>query len=108
MIRDQKFYTDSISVEVRDVVVDTTKQKLYPIKPSVEVSGGLQIPDWVWWLLAIALVAAVVGWLIIRGRKKRNEEKELPPYEQAMAELHQLDESNLLEKKEILKNITRN
>ncbi|MAM19511.1 MAG: DUF4381 domain-containing protein [Christiangramia sp.] len=101
LIRDQKFYTDSISVAVRDVVVDTTKQKLYPIKPSVEVSGGLQIPDWVWWLLAIALVAAVVGWLIIRGRKKRNEEKELPPYEQAMAELHQLDESNLLEKRNI-------
>ncbi|MDX1544784.1 MAG: DUF4381 domain-containing protein, partial [Christiangramia sp.] len=35
LIQSNSFYTDSIAVEVNDVVVDTTKQKLYPIKPSV-------------------------------------------------------------------------
>lgn len=101
LIQDQKFYTDSITVEVNDVIVDTTKQKLYPIKPSVEVPPGFGIPGWAWWLIGIILLAGIIGWLIIRGRKKRNEEQELPPYEQAMAELHRLDESHLLEKREI-------
>lgn len=101
LILDRKFYTDSISVEVNDVIVDTTKQKMYPIKPSVDVPPGFSIPDWVWWLLGIMLLAGLIGWLIIRGRKKKNEEKELPPYEQAMAELHELDESNLLEKRNV-------
>jgi len=101
LIRDNSFYTDSIAVEVNDVVVDTTKQKLYPIKPSIEVDPGFSIPDWVWWLLGILLLAGVVAFLIIRRKKKGAREQELPPYEEAMAELQRLDNSHLLENREI-------
>ncbi len=101
LIRNNSFYTDSIAVEVNDVVVDTTKQKLYPLKPSVEVDPGFSIPDWVWWLLGIFLIAGLIAFLIIRRKKKGAGEQELPPYEQAMAELQRLDNSHLLENREI-------
>ncbi|SDR88917.1 DUF4381 domain-containing protein [Christiangramia echinicola] len=101
LIESSSFYTDSILVEVNDVVVDTTKQKLYPIKPSVEVPPGFSIPEWVWWLLGIFLIAGLVAFLIIRKKKKDAEEFELPPYEEAMAELQKLDNAHYLEKREI-------
>lgn len=101
LIRNTPYYTDSIAVEVNDVVVDTTKQKLYPIKPSIEVDPGFSIPDWLWWLLGIFLLAGLVVFLIIRKKKKDAREPELPPYEEAMAELQKLDNSQLLEKREI-------
>ena len=103
-IKSNSFYTDSIAVEVNDVVVDTTKQKLYPIKPSVEVPPGFSIPDWLWWLLGIFLIAGLVAFLIIRKKKKDTEESELPPYEEAMAELQKLDRPIIL-KKERSRNI---
>lgn len=101
LIESGSFYTDSILVEVNDVVVDTTKQKLYPIKPSVEVPPGFSIPEWLWWLLGIFLIAGLVAFLIIRKKKKDAEEFELPPYEEAMAELQKLDNAHYLEKREI-------
>ncbi|MCH4822345.1 BatD family protein [Gramella lutea] len=101
IIESNSFYTDSIEIKVNDVVVDTTKQNLYPIKPSVEVPTGFNIPDWILWLLGILLLAGLVAFLIIRKKKKDAEEYELPPYEDAMAELKKLDEAQYLEKREI-------
>ena len=37
IIGDKAFYTDSLKVEVNNIVVDTTKQGLYDIKPIIEV-----------------------------------------------------------------------
>ena len=101
IIKNRSFYTDSIPVEVNDVVVDTTKQKLYPIKPSVEVPPRFSIPEWLWWLLGILALAGLVAFLVIRKKKKDAEEYELPPYEDAMAELKKLDDAHYLEKREI-------
>lgn len=101
LIEESSFFTDSILVQVNDVIVDTTKQKLYPIKPSVEVPPRFGIPDWLWWLLGILLVAGLVAFFIIRKKRKADKEPELPPYEEAMAQLEQLDRSQLLEKREI-------
>ncbi len=101
IIENKAYYTDSIQIEVKDVVVDTTKQKLYPIKPSVEVSQPFKIPGWFWWLLLILLIAGLVAFLVIKKKKKNAEEAELPPYEEAMAELQKLDNAHYLEKREI-------
>ncbi len=101
LIGNNSFTTDSIPVEVKDVAVDTTKQKLYPIKPSVDIPPRFIFPDWLWWLLGILLLGGLIVFLIIRRKKKAREEPELPPYEQAMAELEKLDHSHLLEKREI-------
>lgn len=101
LIQNRTYRTDSFAVEVKDVIVDTTKQNLYPLKPSVTVSPGFSIPDWLWWLLAILAVAGAAVYLIVRKRKSDDKVRELPPYEEAMVQLQQLDNSGLLEKREI-------
>ena len=102
LINGRDFLTDSIPVEVNNVVVDTTKQKLYPIKPSVEVPPAFVVPEWVWWALGIFILLALVGYLLYQRRKKKKEAaKRLPPYEHAISELRKLDDSHLLENREI-------
>ena len=101
IINNREFFTDSLLIEVNNVVVDTTKQKLYPIKPAVEVPSGFEVPNWVWWLLVV-LVLGILSYLFLRRKKKKEEAaKRLPPYEQAILELRKLDESHLLENREI-------
>lgn len=100
LINDSEFTTDSLQVEVADVAVDTTRQKMYPIKPAVEVPGTFTIPNWVWWLLALFILGGLAFYLF-RRKKKKEAEKELPPYEQAILELHKLDNSSLLEQREV-------
>ncbi|MDR9455867.1 MAG: DUF4381 domain-containing protein [Salegentibacter sp.] len=100
LINDREFFTDSMLIEVANVEVDTTRQKMYPIKPSVEIPGSFKIPSWVWWLLVILVLAGLVFYLY-RIKQKKEAEKELPPYEQVILELQQLDNSSLLEKREV-------
>lgn len=105
IIGEQSFFTDSLRVEVNTIEVDTTKQKLYNIKPIIEVekSGS----NWWKWLLgilaAIALVALVLYWFIWR-KKPLTEEEEialLPPYDRAKLALQKLDESQYLMRSEV-------
>ena len=101
LINGRDFLTDSIPVEVNTVVVDTTKQNLYPIKPSVEVPPAFVMPEWLWWAIGVLVLLALVGYLLYRRRKKIKEaEKKLPPYEHAIFELKKLDNSHLLENRE--------
>ena len=100
-INEQSFYTDSLQVEVADVVVDTTKQKLYPIKPYIEAPSNRAFPNWGWWLLLLALLGGIT-YLFYRHRKKKKEaQAKLPPYEQALSDLDELDKSQLLDNREI-------
>lgn len=105
IIGDKSFFTDSLRVDVNTIEVDTTKQKLYDIKPIIEVekSGG----NWWKWLLgilaAIALVAFLLWWFIWR-QKPLTEEEEialLPPYDRAKLALKKLDESQYLMRSEV-------
>ncbi len=90
--------TDSFLVEVRDVAVDTTKQRMYDIKPALQVEN----PSIAWgkivlWLLPLLLLLALAGFLFFRRKKRKEAEaKQLPPYEEAISALQQLDSSNLL------------
>ena len=96
-INNQPFLTDSIRVEVKDVVVDTTKQKMFDIKPAVEVKGPPF--DWLlllYWLLPILAIIALAVYLFQRKKRKDAAEKQLPPYEEAIFALKKLDNSQLL------------
>ena len=105
IIGDQAFFTDSLKIEVNTVEIDTSKQKLFDIKPIIEVekSGG----NWWKWLLGVltslALVAFLLYWLIWR-KKPLTEEEEialLPPYDRAKLALQKLDESQFLIRSEV-------
>lgn len=99
------FQTDSLQVEVKNIVVDTTKQGLYDIKPIIEVEKTPS--QWFKYFLLTLLILSVIGfvlyWFIWRKKPLTKEEKIalLPPYDRAKLALQNLDESNYLENAEI-------
>ncbi|WP_310993380.1 DUF4381 domain-containing protein [Aequorivita marina] len=97
LINNKPFLTDSLLVEVKDVIIDTTKQKMFDIKPAVEVKG----PPFNWlrllyWLVPILLILGVAIYLFQRKKRKDAAKKQLPPYEEAIVALKTLDNSQLL------------
>lgn len=105
IIAGKTFATDSMLVEVNDIVVDTTKQKLYDIKPMIDVKKPSS--NWWLWLLLIIAIAAIIAflvyWFVWRKKPLTEEEKiaQLPPYDRAKLALKQLDETKYLERAEI-------
>ena len=97
LINNKPFLTDSILVEVNDIVVDTTKQKMFDIKPAMEVKGPPF--DWLlllYWLVPILLIIGLAFYLFQRKKRKDAAQKQLPPYEEAIVALRQLDNTQLL------------
>ena len=109
-INEKPFFTDSVKVEVNDVIIDTTKQKMFDIKPAVEVKNPPF--DWLqllYWLIPILLIVGLGIYLFRRKKRKDAEQKQLPPYEEAIVALKQLDNSQLLKEnksKEYYSNLT--
>ncbi|HET8854953.1 MAG TPA: DUF4381 domain-containing protein [Salinimicrobium sp.] len=101
LINNRAFLTDSLLVEVSSVAVDTTRQKLFPIKPSIEIPPEVEFPRWIWWVIGAIVLFGLAYFLYIKRKKKKEEAKKLPPYEQALFELERLDKSHLLEDREI-------
>ena len=100
LINDTPYFTDSLRVIVADVVVDTTKQKMFAIKPAMEVPSGFNISPWIWALLGLLLLGGILYYFLRRRKKKQEARKKLPPYERALMELQELDKSNLLENRQ--------
>ena len=100
LVNEKEFYTDSVSVRVNDVVVDTTKQGMFDIKEIVEVDK--RYGDWTKYLLIILGILLIVGgllyWFVFRKKPLTEEEKValLPPFDRAMLELKKLEESRYL------------
>lgn len=105
LIGDKTFFTDSVQVEVNPVVVDTTKQGLYDIKPLMDIEKPKS--NWLKYVLIVLGILAVVGfllyWFIWRQKPLTEEEKIalLPPYDRAKLALKKLDESHYLENSQI-------
>ena len=105
IIGDTPFFTDSLNVDVNTVKVDTTKQKLYDIKPIIEVNKT-RSNWWIWFLgitLIIALITFLLYWFIWRTKPLTEEEEIalLPPYDRAKLALKKLDESQYLIRSEV-------
>lgn len=93
----KKLLTDSISLYVNTVEVDTTSKEFYPTKRSVDVPQPLELSDWIWYTLAILLFLLLLVGIYFHFKKRRDESrKRKPPYEQAIDSLKELDESNLI------------
>ena len=99
-INEQPFFTDSFRIKVADVVVDTTKQKMFDIKPLIQVERNYA-KLWMtllWVFLALLLVGGLLYWFVFRKKPLTEEEKEalLPPYDRALLELKKLENSRYL------------
>ena len=100
-ISHKDFYTDSLLVEVHNVAVDTLKQPLYDAKPIVEVTSPSSSLLWLWIVLgivALLLTAAASYFFVFRKKKLSAEEerKKLPPFERAIQDLKDLQNSKYL------------
>lgn len=98
MINEKAHLTDSTIIEVKDVVVDTTAQKMFEIKPAIEVKDPpFDLLKLLYWVLPILLILGALVYLFFRRKKRKEaEEKQLPPFEEAIVALKKLDSSDLL------------
>lgn len=102
-INNKPYLTDSISVEVANVEVDTLKQKMYDIKAVIPVKSGLG--NWWKYLLILALIigiGAFVYWFIKKQQQKKiAAEVYKTPIEKATSLLNSLEKKELWQKGEI-------
>jgi LPXTG-motif cell wall-anchored protein len=98
-IRQRLHLTDSLLINVATVAVDTTKQKMFPIK-AIQ-SEPYQFDDfkpYLWYVLIGLALIGLILYFIFRKKKEVKEEvviPALPPYEEAIQKLHELDEKLL-------------
>jgi len=100
LVGGKPFETDSFKVEVANVVLDTINQGLYDIKPTIDVPknyGRLLLRILAWLLPILLAIGAFLYWLLRRHKRKKEEDRYVAPFEQALATLKALDESNLIE-----------
>ena len=99
------FFTDSLQVLVNPVKVDTTKQKLFDIKPLTQVKksasgfwGGVVV-----FLIVLFLLGGALYWFVWRKKPLSEAEKiaALPPYERAKLALEKLDEERYFKNEEV-------
>ncbi len=98
-IRQKLFLTDSLLIKVASVVTDTVKQPVFPIK-SIQ-KEPYQFDDfkpYLWYVLMAFIIIGLILYFILRKKKEVVEEEiipALPPYEEAIQKLHELDEKLL-------------
>ncbi|MDP5107008.1 MAG: BatD family protein [Polaribacter sp.] len=99
-IRNQAYLTDSLLVNVATVAIDTTKVKKFPIKSiKAEPYTFDDFKMYIYILLAaLAIIGFWIYWFVIRKRKVEEDAptfRVLPPYEEAVFKLNELDEKLL-------------
>jgi len=94
------FYTDSVLVNVATVPVDTLTQKMYDIKPliNVEKSNATLWKILLSILIGLLIAGGLLYWFVFRKKSLTEEEKValLPPYDRALLELKKLENSKYL------------
>ena len=99
-VKNQAYLTDSLLINVATVAIDTTKIKKFPIKSiKKEPYTFDDFKMYIYLLIAALLIIGFwIYWFVIRKRKLEEDEPTyiaLPPYEEAMHKLGELDEKLL-------------
>ena len=100
-INNKDYFTDSLLVEVHTVAIDTLKQPLYDIKPIQEVKKPFTSYGLILTIIAavlLLLIVAFVYFLFIRKKKFPflQTQKKLPPFDRAIQDLKELQNSKYL------------
>jgi hypothetical protein len=105
LVGDKTFLSDSIIINVLNVKTDTTKQKLFGIKPIIEVANEISIWDKYKLAISLAFICICVALYLFLLRKKTLSEAEkiaaLPAYDQALIALDKLNEKTHFEDKSV-------
>ena len=100
-INNKDYFTDSLLVEVHTVAIDTLKQPLYDIKPIQEVKKPFTSYGWILTIIAAVLLLLIVAFVYsVFIRKKKfpflQTQKKLPPFDRAIQDLKELQNSKYL------------
>ena len=105
-VKNQTYLTDSLLVNVASVAIDTTKVKKFPIK-SIK-KEPFTFDDFKIYLYILLAIIAIIGfwiyWFVIKKRKIEEDAptyRTLPPYEEALLKLNELDEKLLWQNNKI-------
>ena len=94
-IKNQDYVTDSLLVNVATVSIDTTKVKKFPIKTILDEPYVFDdLKPHLWWVLSILALIIAVLYFVLRKKKEEIIPEiipEIPPYEEAINKLHELD-----------------
>lgn len=103
LVNNRPFLTDSLLVNVATIKVDTTKQKMFPIK-SIQREPKVfdDYKHLFWWLIPILLIVAIILYFVLRKKEEKVvEEVYVEPIQEAMQRLKELDEKELLKQNKI-------
>ena len=105
-VKNQAFLTDSLLVNVATIAIDTTKVKKFPIKSIKNEPYTFDDFRIYAYLLiaALAIISFWIYWFVVRKQKENEEEatyKAMPPYEEAIYRLNELDEKLLWQNNKI-------
>lgn len=100
-INNKDYFTDSLLVEVHTVAIDTLKQPLYDIKPIQEVKKPFTSYGWILTIIAAVLLLLIVAFVyfVFIHKKKFSflqTQKKLPPFDRAIQDLKELQNSKYL------------
>ena len=105
-VKNQAFLTDSLLVNVATIAIDTTKIKKYPIKTIK--AEPYTLDDFIIYIYILIAALAIIGfwiyWFVIKKQKTEEEEptyRALPPYDEAIYKLNELDEKLLWQNNKI-------
>ena len=103
LVNNVKFLTDSLMVNVATVKVDTTKQKMFPIKAIQREPKTFDDFKYLfWWLIPIFIIIAIILHFVLRKKIKKEVPKVVvAPIQEALLRLKELDEKHLLEQNKI-------
>ena len=105
LIGDKLVFSDSIKINVFGVAIDTTKQKMFEIKPLIEIKNQNSFWRPYWWVIGLLLLIFAVLWYFFYYRKKgglnSKKTKTLAAYEQAKMALNMLNEEAYFENNKI-------
>ena len=102
-VRDKRFLTDQVTIDVATVPVDTIKQPMYHIKElQNEPYLFSDYLNYFWGLIVLLVIIGIILYFILRDKPTEEEMiSRIPPFDAAKMRLKELDKKELISQNKI-------